>query len=147
MVGDYNLTDKNYFDFTGSGYRRTLLRKADRLPIEYDYSSISRALWIATEYLYKSATEQYERKKAALEQQTLSDEDKSLPDFSKSPKVKYKASVRKFKMTCSQWKSRQKKFQTYSGIIRIFILPRRESIFIAMMCISQIVKVRKLFSH
>jgi len=115
MVGDYNVNDENFFDFSGGSHRRTLLRGANRLPLEDDYSGIRRALWIATDNLYKSATEQYERKKAALEQQTLSEEDKALPDFSKTAVVKFTSPPRKFAVERAKWEKTAKEI---SGIFR-----------------------------
>lgn len=38
MVGDYSLNDENFLDVSGGSYRRTLLRGADRLPLEDDYN-------------------------------------------------------------------------------------------------------------
>jgi hypothetical protein len=85
MVGDYSRTDENFLDFTGGAYRSTLLNNADELPLEDDYNGIRRALWIATDNVYKSASEKYERKKAALAQQNLSEEAEALEDFSRAP--------------------------------------------------------------
>jgi len=115
MVGDYNLNDENYFDLTGGGFRQTMLRGADRLPLEDNYSGIRRALWIATDNLYKSATESYERKKAALEQQTLSDEDKALADFSKAEVKKHKSPPIEFVMEPDKW---ERIARELSGIFR-----------------------------
>ncbi|MBC8183308.1 hypothetical protein H8E88_19555 [candidate division KSB1 bacterium] len=128
MVGDYNLNDENYFDLTGGGYRQTMLRGADRLPLEDNYSGIRRALWIATDNLYKSATESFERKKAALEQQTLSEEDKALADFSKTEVVKQKSPPIEFDMDQEKWEKIARElsgiFTDYSDIyssqLRIF---------------------------
>ena len=103
MVGDYKFTDENFRDSSPSGFQNTLLMGTDDLPLEDDYYGIRRALWIATDRVYKSASEKYERKKAALEQQELSEEEKELEDFSKAPVVKHQAPARKFDMDRSKW--------------------------------------------
>jgi len=128
MVGDYSLNDENYFDLTGGGFGRTMLRGADRLPLENDYSGIRRALWIATDNLYKRATESFERKKAALEQQTLSEEDKALADFSRAEVVKYKSPPIEFAMDQEKWEKIARELSgifsdypdIYSSQLRIF---------------------------
>ena len=103
MVGDYKLSDENFRDPSPGGFQNTLLQGTDDLPLEDDYYGIRRTLWIATDRVYKSASEKYERKKAALEQQELSNEEKELEDFSKAPVVKYKEPPRKFDMDRSRW--------------------------------------------
>ena len=103
MVGDYKLSDENLREPRHGGCHNTLLQVTDDLPLEDDYYGIRRTLWIATDRVYKSASEKYERKKAALEQQELSNEEKELEDFSKAPVVKYKEPPRKFDMDRSRW--------------------------------------------
>lgn len=128
MVGDYKLNDENFRDTSSRGFQRTLLRGTDRLPLEDDYYGIRRALWIATDRIYKSASEKYERKKAALEQQELSEEEKALEDFSKAPKVKYTEPPRRFIIERSKWQKIAKEISAifreypdiYSSQMRIF---------------------------
>ena len=103
MVGDYSLNDENFLDLSGGSRGHTLLRGADRLPLEDDYDGIRRALWIATDEVYKRASEQYERKKTALEQQTLSEEEKALEDFHKMETVHYTEPPRLFSMERLKW--------------------------------------------
>ncbi len=88
MVGDYQMTDENFQDSSPGGFQGSLLQGMDALPIEDDYYGIRRALWISTDRVYKSASEKFERKKAALEQQELSEEERSLEDFSRASVVK-----------------------------------------------------------
>ena len=97
MVGDYSRNDENFRDISG-GFRSTMLGASARIPLEDDYDGIRRALWIATDNVYKRASEQYERKIAALEQQSLSAEEAELEDFSRAPVVEYTAPPRTFKM-------------------------------------------------
>lgn len=105
MVGDYKLTDENFRDASPGGFQNTLLAGTDDLPLEDDYYGIRRALWIATDAVYKSASEKYERKKAAMEQQELSEEEKEQEDFSRAPVVKYQEPARKFNEARSKWET------------------------------------------
>lgn len=120
MVGDYDLTDENFLDFSGSSYRNTLLQNADELPIENDYNGIRRALWIATDNVYKSASEQYERKKAAIEQQNISEETKRLKDFTESPILSHTEVPRIFSADKTGWEDKAKElsalFKNYYDI-------------------------------
>lgn len=102
MVGDYSRNDENFRDISG-GFRSTMLGASARIPLEDDYDGIRRALWIATDNVYKRASEQYERKIAALEQQSLSAEEAELEDFSRAPVVEYTAPPRTFKMNQNEW--------------------------------------------
>ena len=128
MVGDYKLNDENFRDRNPGGFQWTLLRGTDRLPLEDDYYGIRRALWIATDRVYKSASENYERKIAALDQQELSEEEKALEDFSQAPIVKYTEPARLFDMERTKWEKTAKEisaiFQNYPDIyssqIRIY---------------------------
>lgn len=127
MVGDYSLNDEN---FVGSGgmYRQSMLGGSVRLPLEDDYSSIRRALWIATDNTYKTATEIFEHKKVALKQQTLTGEEASLDDFSKTPVAKYTAPPRSFAFKRNKWEKVATQLSSlfrdypdiYSSRIRIF---------------------------
>lgn len=103
MVGDYQMTDENFQDSAPSGFQSSLLQGMDELPIEDDYYGIRRALWISTDRVYKSASEKYERKRAALQQQELSEEERSLEDFSRAPVVKYRKPAPEFKFDRACW--------------------------------------------
>lgn len=128
MVGNYSRTDENFLDFGGGSYRSTMLQDADNLPLEDDYLGIRRALWIATDNVYKSASEKYERKKAALAQQNLSEEAEALDDFIEAPVVKFSETPRVFPMNRSQWEKRAKELSAifknypdvYTSQVRIF---------------------------
>jgi hypothetical protein len=115
MVGDYHRTDENFQ--AGGTWRQTLLQGADALPIEDDYNGIRRALWIATDNVYKRASEIYERKKAALEQQTLTEEEKALDDFAKAPVLKFSEPPQTFVMQRAAWEKTAKEL---SAVFRNF---------------------------
>ncbi len=103
MVGDYKMTDENFQDSAPSDFQRSLLQGTDELPIEDDYFGIRRALWISTDRVYKSASEKFERKKATLAQQQLTEEERSLDDFSRASVVKYDKPAPKFVFDRARW--------------------------------------------
>lgn len=104
MVGSYEQNDENFFDF-GAGYRRTMLATADELPLEDDYHSIRRALWIATDNIYKSATEKYERKLASMEQQNISEEMRSMVDFTEMEPIQISIPRRRLDFNKALWEN------------------------------------------
>jgi TldD protein len=59
--------------------------KVDALPIEDDYPSLRRELWLRTDEGYKSALELLARKRAAAEGQSGGDDGPAVGDFSKEP--------------------------------------------------------------
>ena len=59
--------------------------KIDALPIEDDYASLRRELWLRTDEAYKIALELYARKRAAAAGQAAGDDDHAVGDFSKEP--------------------------------------------------------------
>jgi len=129
MVGSYSRTDENFLDFGGGSYRRTRLQNADALPLEDDYQGIRRALWIATDNVYKIASENYERKKAALQQQNLTQEAEALDDFSKVPTIQMTQPPRVLEMDRLGWEkyaiALSRIFRDYpdlySSQVRVFI--------------------------
>jgi predicted Zn-dependent protease len=62
--------------------------KVDALPLEDDYASLRRELWLRTDEAYKGALELLARKRAAAESQAGGEDDTSLGDFSKEPPAK-----------------------------------------------------------
>lgn len=102
LVGGYQNSDENYFDFA-SRYSQGSSSMNASMPIENDYDGIRRALWITTDNTYKKAAEQIERKKAALARQSLSPELASLGDFSKSTPVKYFEAENNLSFDKSKW--------------------------------------------
>jgi predicted Zn-dependent protease len=103
MVGDYQRNDENYLDFGVDGSGNSMLQNADKIPMEDDYYGIRRALWIATDNVYKSAAEQFERKKAAIEQQSLPEQEAQLADFSRAPVIRSIEPPEKFAIDLSHW--------------------------------------------
>jgi predicted Zn-dependent protease len=126
MVGGYAMNDEN-FQGGGSGSGSSMLRGIS-LPIEDDYNSIRRSLWIATDNTYKRAAELFELKKAALEQQTLIGEEARLDDFSRAPSVTRIEPPRTFPVNRKKWEKTAREiseiFQAYPDIyssqVRIF---------------------------
>lgn len=84
LVGDYQQTQEHYL----SGDLRFSFNDSDAsLPLEDDYDGIRRELWLSTDRAYKAATEQLERKRAALRQQQVPEEYKDLADFARAETV------------------------------------------------------------
>jgi hypothetical protein len=102
MVGDYKQNDENFLEL-GGDERNTMLENAGQLPLENDYQGMRRALWIATDNLYKRAAESFERKIAALQQQKLTPEEAELDDFSKAPKATLTLPARSFDIQKEKW--------------------------------------------
>lgn len=83
-VGDYHFDNTNYFDFGlnffGSGDDEE--KFSDRIiPLELDYNSLRRELWLATDAAYKQAAEIYSKKVAALKNKIVKD---TIDDFLKA---------------------------------------------------------------
>jgi len=81
-VGDYKFDQTNFFDvglsfFGSSDGEETYSNRT--IPIELDYNTIRRELWLATDAAYKEAAELYSKKEAALKNQIRKD---TLWDFS-----------------------------------------------------------------
>jgi len=83
MVGGYDMSDEN-FKNSYEGY--TFDPGYKPLPLDDDYWGIRRALWIATNNIYKSAARNYKQKQTVLKE---NDQDYLLPDFSKEKPVSY----------------------------------------------------------
>lgn len=84
LAGDYQLNDENFVDAT----RRKAPRDGDlELPLDDDYYGIRRALWMVTNNTYKSASENYKSKLAALKDKNLTKQDLQIPDFCRVPVV------------------------------------------------------------
>jgi hypothetical protein len=115
MVGGYQCNDENYRDVSGRGGRNTLLQSADRLPLENNYDGIRRTLWLATDNRFKVAAEQYERKQAALQQQTLPPEIAALPDYTPAVAITLQEPVREIKIDPSPW---ERMVRDLSGVFR-----------------------------
>ncbi len=79
-VGSYELSNLNYLDINT---RRNSRRIRTFVPVENSADGISKALWETIDKAYKLAAEEYEAKKSAMNEQVISEEEKSLADFSK----------------------------------------------------------------
>ncbi|MFC1853067.1 metallopeptidase TldD-related protein [candidate division CSSED10-310 bacterium] len=108
LIGDFQRTNENFFDMSSSFFRGSFFGE-NALPLEDDYQALRRALWIETDQVYKRVSESYERKKAALKQQSLSEEVRSLKDFSPAPQVKYGETSRTFLIDKAHWDQVAKK--------------------------------------
>lgn len=79
-VGDYEFDNSNFLDFSflffmggdeSFGSRRNI-------PIDFDYFTLRRELWLATDFAYKNALEAYSKKLSVLKNRMRKD---SIPDF------------------------------------------------------------------
>ncbi|MEE8409136.1 MAG: metallopeptidase TldD-related protein [Myxococcota bacterium] len=105
MVGSYEKNDENFLDLSPGAHSSSRLHGNASLPLEDDYEGIRRALWIATDNVYKRAAEAYERKKAALAQQNVSDETANLADFAKVPVSQVAIAPRAFPIERKKWEA------------------------------------------
>lgn len=75
-IGDYKFDNSNFFDFGfaifGSGDDEENYRNR-AIPIELDYKSLRRELWLATDAAYKQAAEVYAKKNATLQNRIRTD--------------------------------------------------------------------------
>ncbi|MFN3305885.1 MAG: metallopeptidase TldD-related protein [Candidatus Kapaibacteriota bacterium] len=79
-VGDYKLDNTNYLDFSFSFIFGGLEESSPTrsVPIDFDYYSLRRELWLATDFAYKSAAKTYSKKIATLKNRIIKD---TIPDF------------------------------------------------------------------
>lgn len=100
QVGSYQHNDENFFA-PSFGFGGGPAGAA--MPLEDDEAGIRRALWLATDRLYKAAAEVYEKKQAALSGQTQNAEDKNLADFSAAPKVVQQIAAPRWSLDEEAW--------------------------------------------
>jgi predicted Zn-dependent protease len=105
MVGDYQVNDENYLDFGVAGSGSSLISNADKLPLDNNYYSIRRALWIATDNVYKDAAEQFARKLATIKQQVLSQQESECADFTRAEVVRSIEPPREFNIKIADWEN------------------------------------------
>ena len=65
------------------------------MPLENNYEAVRRSLWVNSDVKYKEASETYEAKVAAMNQQNIPDEEKKLADFSPIPALNKKTASQK----------------------------------------------------
>ncbi len=84
-VGDYKFDNTNFFDvglgFFGSSDDEERFKNR-RIPVNPDYSSLRRELWLATDAAYKQSAEIFSKKKSVLENRSRVD---TTSDFLKIP--------------------------------------------------------------
>lgn len=89
-VGDYKFDNTNFFDvglsFFGSSDDEENFRNR-QIPVELDYSTLRRELWLATDAAYKQAAELYSKKEAILKSLMRRD---TIPDFLETAPTKNK---------------------------------------------------------
>jgi predicted Zn-dependent protease len=85
LVNNYPFNDENFTDNTG--FFSFNSSPDNSLPLDDDYTGIRRVLWLSTDDLFKSANENFTKKKAALEHKQLSPDLKDLPDFAQASAI------------------------------------------------------------
>ncbi len=85
LLNSYQFDDENFTDNTG--FFNFNASPDNTLPLDDDYMSIRRALWLSTDDLFKDANDNFSKKKAALEHKELSPELRDLPDFAHAPVI------------------------------------------------------------
>ena len=85
MIGDYDLADENFKDNSINTRRHNDGRIS--LPYENDYLAIRRSFWIATNNVFKSASELYRNKLTAMDLKGLKKENLPAADLSKETAV------------------------------------------------------------
>ncbi len=88
-VGSYKFDNSNFFDFGlsffGSGDEEERF-KGRSLPVEADYQSLRRELWLATDAAYKQVTETYTKKMTTIKNRVRKD---TTYDFLQVPPQKH----------------------------------------------------------
>ena len=86
-VGDYTRDNSNFFvPMMVSGVARPLGTGGAAVPIDDNYDEIRRQLWLSTDSVYKTALDNFAKKKAALENRTRTDD---VANFSKEEVVTF----------------------------------------------------------
>jgi hypothetical protein len=114
LVGDYQQTQEHYqsMDFASSMFGRN-----SSMALDDDYDAIRRDLWLSTDRAYKQAVETLEKKRAAVKQQQVSDELKSLPDFARAEPTRLLREHSPLSVDISTWK---KNVETLSAIFTAY---------------------------
>lgn len=88
LTGNYQLNDEN---FSGEGMRNGNIEYLG-LPLDNDYYGIRRSFWVATDNVYKSASQTYKNKMLTLEKNKMDADDLPIADFSKEEMVHIRTS-------------------------------------------------------
>lgn len=107
MVGSFQFNDENFFDIN-SLYGSYSTPDYTSIPIENDYEGIRRTFWLATDKIFKSAAEKFERKKAAMKQQSIAKEVASLPDYTSAEPVKSYSYLEPVNIDKAKWEDAAK---------------------------------------
>lgn len=83
LVGQNGKTNENYLDENNMWSWSNI---SNKIPLSNNKDDIRRALWLLTDNNYKNAITNYEAKVSALSQQSLTEEEKLLLDFSTTSK-------------------------------------------------------------
>ncbi len=101
-VGDYKFDNTNWVGGGGGGARYAL----GSFPLDEDYSSLRRYLWLSTDSAYKGALQQIARKRSALRNVSVTDQ---LPDFLQAPKISFLVPEKTAKFDGAAWVQRVKR--------------------------------------
>lgn len=87
-VGDYKLDNTNFLDFSFSfffgGFEEGGSTRS--VPNDFDYYSLRRELWLATDFAYKDAAKTYSKKISVIKNRIIKD---TIPDFAFSKPNRY----------------------------------------------------------
>ena len=102
FVGENGITNENYLDENNMW---SWSRLSNKIPFSNNKNDIRRALWLLTDNNYKDAITNYEAKISALSQQSLTEEEKQLPDFCTVTKSETLVPYQSFQLNKSQMES------------------------------------------
>ena len=102
LVGENGKTNENYLDENNLwGWSRY----GNEIPFSNNINDIRRGLWLLTDNNYKNAITNYEAKISALSQQSLTEEEKLLLDFSVATKLETVVPYQGFQLNKTQMES------------------------------------------
>ncbi|MCX7908020.1 MAG: metallopeptidase TldD-related protein [Ignavibacteria bacterium] len=87
-VGDYKLDNTNFLDFSFSFFLGGFDESGSsrNVPVDFDYFSLRREFWLATDFAYKNAAKTYSKKISVLKNRVIKD---TIPDFAYSKPNKF----------------------------------------------------------
>jgi hypothetical protein len=86
MMGNYNINDENFEDRYSQESETQEIRI--KPPIEPDYWNIRKMFWWNTGNIFRSASQNYKNKLAALKDKPIQSEDEKMPDYQQSNPIK-----------------------------------------------------------
>ncbi len=102
LVGENGKTNENYIDENNMWSWNDF---SNNVPFSNDKNDIRRALWLYTDNNYKTAITNYEAKLSALNQQSLTEEEKQLVDFAPAAKLEMTVPYQSFQINKTQLES------------------------------------------